>query len=55
MGDGDDTLRVRATAANNVNLDGGDDFDTLRFENNGFYANEFDTVDESNDFEVFED
>ena len=53
MGDGDDNLRIRATAANRVRIDGGDDVDTLRVEHVGFYANAFDAVDESDDFEIF--
>lgn len=49
---GNDTLRIDASDADNAHLDGGSNHDTLDVNGTGFYANAFDAVLASEDFET---
>ncbi|QEG00650.1 hypothetical protein Mal15_47210 [Stieleria maiorica] len=49
---GNDTLRIDASDADAADLDGGDNHDTLDVNGTGFYANAFDAVLASEDFET---
>lgn len=55
LSSGNDTLRIDASSADNADLDGGEnsgDNDTLDVNGTGYYANSFDAVFASEDFET---
>ena len=52
---GNDTLRIDASDADDADLDGGSDHDKLDVNGTGFYANAFDAVLASEDFETIYD
>ncbi|MEM8671356.1 MAG: hypothetical protein AAGG48_27800 [Planctomycetota bacterium] len=49
---GEDTLRIDASSADDANLEGGSGDDVLDVDGNGYYANTFDAVFASDDFET---